>query len=119
VRQACVDTQKSAELVVEGEQSELDRQVLESMLPPFEHLLRNAIAHGIEACHPRKARQAGRAKCCSRFAAKAPKSSSVADDGGLDLAAIRRKALKGCSRTRITGEQAVELIRSRGSARGG
>ena len=48
VRQACADTGKQAELVVDGESNEIDRQVLESMLPPFEHLLRNAIAHGIE-----------------------------------------------------------------------
>ena len=34
--------------MVEGENSELDRQVLETMLPPFEHLLRNAVVHGIE-----------------------------------------------------------------------
>jgi len=27
---------------------ELDRQVLERMLPPFEHMLRNAVVHGIE-----------------------------------------------------------------------
>ena len=48
VRQACADTGKQAELVVDGESNEIDRQVLESMLPPFEHLLRNAVAHGIE-----------------------------------------------------------------------
>ena len=39
---------QAAELVVEGATGELDRQVLERMLPPFEHLLRNAVVHGIE-----------------------------------------------------------------------
>ena len=66
VRQACADTGKQAELVVDGEANEIDRQVLESMLPPFEHLLRNAIAHGIEkperAAQARQARE--RARCC-------------------------------------------------------
>jgi chemosensory pili system protein ChpA (sensor histidine kinase/response regulator) len=37
VRQAASDTGKQAELVVEGASGELDRQVLEKMLPPFEH----------------------------------------------------------------------------------
>src|SRR6185312_14948743 len=48
VRQAASDTGKRAELVVEGASGELDRQVLERMLPPFEHMLRNAVVHGIE-----------------------------------------------------------------------
>ena len=34
--------------MVEGAAGELDRQVLERMLPPFEHMLRNAVVHGIE-----------------------------------------------------------------------
>ncbi len=49
VRQAGTDTGKKAELTVEGASGELDRQVLERMLPPFEHLLRNAVVHGIES----------------------------------------------------------------------
>ncbi len=48
VRQAAADTAKRAELTVEGASGELDRQVLERMLPPFEHMLRNAVVHGIE-----------------------------------------------------------------------
>ena len=32
----------------EGAAGELDRQVLDKMLPPFEHMLRNAVVHGIE-----------------------------------------------------------------------
>src|SRR4029079_1414572 len=48
VRQAASDTGKRAELIVQGASGELDRQVLERMLPPFEHMLRNAVVHGIE-----------------------------------------------------------------------
>ena len=55
VRQAAADTGKRAELVVEGAAGELDRQVLERMLPPFEHLLRNAVVHGIEPPEERRA----------------------------------------------------------------
>ncbi|TLY64580.1 MAG: hypothetical protein E6K45_11530, partial [Gammaproteobacteria bacterium] len=43
VRQAAADTGKRAELTIEGASGELDRQVLERMLPPFEHMLRNAV----------------------------------------------------------------------------
>jgi chemosensory pili system protein ChpA (sensor histidine kinase/response regulator) len=116
VRQACADTGKQAELVVDGEGSEIDRQVLESMLPPFEHLLRNAIAHGIEKPAVRK--QRGKPET-GQVLLKIRREGSeviieVGDDGaGLDLAAIRRKAYeKGllAENHRITDEQAVELI---------
>ena len=56
VRQAAADTGKRAELTVEGASGELDRQVLERMLPPFEHMLRNAVVHGIEKPEERIAR---------------------------------------------------------------
>jgi chemosensory pili system protein ChpA (sensor histidine kinase/response regulator) len=116
VRQACADTGKMAELVLEGENSEIDRQVLESMLPPFEHLLRNAVAHGIEK--PAARGQRGKPES-GRVLLKIRREGSeviveVADDGGgLDLAAIRRKAQeKGLvgENQKITDEQAVELI---------
>src|SRR6202023_308197 len=55
VRQAANDTGKKAELVVEGASGEFDRQVLERMLPPFEHMLRNAVVHGIESPEVRRA----------------------------------------------------------------
>ena len=54
VRQAATDTHKKAELQIEGASGELDRQVLERMMPPFEHMLRNAVAHGIETPEERK-----------------------------------------------------------------
>jgi chemosensory pili system protein ChpA (sensor histidine kinase/response regulator) len=116
VRQACDDTGKQADLVVEGENSEIDRQVLESMLPPFEHLLRNAVAHGIEKPAVRKQRgkpEAGRVLLkIKREGAEV--IIEVADDGGgLDLAAIRRKGHeKGllAPNQKITDEQAIELI---------
>jgi chemosensory pili system protein ChpA (sensor histidine kinase/response regulator) len=56
VRQAASDAGKRAELVVEGASGELDRQVLERMLPPFEHMLRNAVVHGIETSEERTRR---------------------------------------------------------------
>jgi chemosensory pili system protein ChpA (sensor histidine kinase/response regulator) len=94
VRQAAADTGKKAELVVEGASGELDRQVLERMLPPFEHMLRNAVVHGIE-------------KPIARAAAGKPEAGKIVlelhregaevmvrliDDGaGMNLKAIRDK----------------------------
>ena len=55
VRQATKDTGKRANLDIRGAQTELDRSVLENMIGPIEHLLRNAIAHGLENADARKA----------------------------------------------------------------
>jgi chemosensory pili system protein ChpA (sensor histidine kinase/response regulator) len=58
VRQAAQETGKQVELITEGAAGELDRQVLERMLPPFEHMLRNSVVHGIET--PAERRSAGK-----------------------------------------------------------
>ncbi|MFK8028887.1 MAG: Hpt domain-containing protein [Gammaproteobacteria bacterium] len=55
VRQAASEQHKQAVLVVTGASGELDRQVLQRMLPPFEHMLRNAVIHGIESVNDRLA----------------------------------------------------------------
>ena len=94
VRQAAVDTGKQAELIVEGASGELDRQVLERMLPPFEHLLRNAVAHGIESPEPRRASgkpETGQVRLTLKREG-AEVIIVIADDGrGMDLPAIRAK----------------------------
>ncbi|MDH5661141.1 MAG: Hpt domain-containing protein, partial [Gammaproteobacteria bacterium] len=48
VRQTCSELGKHAELHLNGMDSELDRTVLERIVSPIEHMLRNAVAHGIE-----------------------------------------------------------------------
>ena len=96
VRQAAADSGKSAELVLTGASGELDRQVLERMLPPFEHLLRNAVVHGIES----PAERVVRGKALSgRVEMSLRRDGSevvilVRDDGaGMNLRAIRDKAI--------------------------
>jgi len=96
VRQAAADTDKRAELVVEGAAGELDRQVLDRMLPPFEHLLRNAVVHGIESPEERRSRgksSTGRINLhVQREGAEV--IVEVSDDGaGMNLGAIRDKGL--------------------------
>jgi chemosensory pili system protein ChpA (sensor histidine kinase/response regulator) len=55
VRQAAKETSVQVRLNVEGSSIELDRSVLDRMAGAFEHLLRNAVVHGIEAPDVRRA----------------------------------------------------------------
>ena len=59
VRDLAAETGKEVELVVEGAETELDRAILEGLSEPLVHLLRNAIAHGIEP--PEERERAGQA----------------------------------------------------------
>src|SRR5688572_33189810 len=97
VRQTATDTGKKAELLVDGASGEMDRQVLERMLPPFEHLLRNAVVHGIEKPADRVARgksEAGRITL-ELHREGAEVMVRVGDDGGgMNLQAIREKGAK-------------------------
>uniref|UniRef100_I2PYH6 Chemotaxis protein CheA n=1 Tax=Desulfovibrio sp. U5L TaxID=596152 RepID=I2PYH6_9BACT len=49
VRDACASLGKDAELVMDGENTELDKAIIEQLNAPCIHLLRNAVDHGIEA----------------------------------------------------------------------
>ncbi|MBV8341606.1 MAG: chemotaxis protein CheA, partial [Gammaproteobacteria bacterium] len=116
VRQAAADTGKRAELVVEGASGELDRQMLEHMLPPFEHMLRNAVVHGIEKPEERARRgkpDTGRITLELRREG-AEVMVRLADDGsGMNLKAIRDKArslgLIGVEQD-LSDEEAMQLI---------
>ncbi|RNF84197.1 response regulator [Lysobacter psychrotolerans] len=94
VRQASGELGKHVVLKLDGTQGELDRNVLERMTAPLEHLLRNAVAHGLET--PERRRQAGKAEEGTvRIAVRREGSEvvlQVADDGaGLNREAIRRR----------------------------
>jgi chemosensory pili system protein ChpA (sensor histidine kinase/response regulator) len=116
VRQAANDTGKRAELVVQGAAAELDRQMLERMVPPLEHMLRNAVIHGIETPERRAAipkPDVGRISITlERDGAEIV--IVVADDGGgINVKLIREKAVAlGLidSHAKLTDEQAMQLI---------
>ena len=116
VRQAARENGKHAELQIQGGTSELDRQVMDRMLPPFEHLLRNAVIHGIEP--PEIRAQKGKPEVGHIEIALRREGSEViievADDGsGLDLEAIRRRAeLQGMIEQgqSLSADAAAELI---------
>lgn len=95
VRQTSSELGKPVELVLSNIEGELDRAVLERVVPSLEHLIRNAIDHGIEA--PRDREGAGKpatGQISITFAREAGDVViKVADDGrGLDLDVIRDKA---------------------------
>ncbi|MDP1650075.1 MAG: Hpt domain-containing protein [Rubrivivax sp.] len=97
VRQAAKDAGRQVRLDIEGGAIEIDRGVLERMTGPFEHLLRNAVAHGIEA--PAEREQAGKEAAGRITIAVAQAGNEVAveiaDDGaGLDLQRIRQRAVE-------------------------
>ncbi|MEM9057646.1 MAG: response regulator, partial [Pseudomonadota bacterium] len=87
---------KQVELEVTGA-GDLDRQVLERMVPPFEHMLRNAVVHGAEA--PDERRRAGKPATATVTIALQREGSemviALADDGaGMDVDAILASARK-------------------------
>lgn len=97
VRQAAQETGKRAQLKVEGAQGEMDRNLLERMKAPFEHMLRNALAHGIESPDERSnAGKPGEGAITIHVSREATEVVlRVADDGrGMDRDAIRRKAIE-------------------------
>jgi chemosensory pili system protein ChpA (sensor histidine kinase/response regulator) len=97
VRQSAKEVEKRANLDIHGGQTELDRSVLEKMIGPLEHLLRNAIGHGLEKPPQRLAAGKSEIGQISLTVSQAGNEVAIAlaDDGiGLDFARIREKALE-------------------------
>ncbi|TMG74933.1 MAG: hybrid sensor histidine kinase/response regulator [Betaproteobacteria bacterium] len=97
VRQTGKEVGKRANLDIKGTQVELDRSVLERITGPFEHLLRNAVTHGIEK--PEARRAAGKPEIGEIRLELAQEGNEVQlalsdDGGGLDIDRIREKAVE-------------------------
>jgi chemosensory pili system protein ChpA (sensor histidine kinase/response regulator) len=116
VRQAANDTGKRGELVVQGAAAELDRQMLERMVPPLEHMLRNAVVHGIET--PERRTALGKPDV-GRISVSLERDGAevvivVADDGaGINVKLIREKAIAfglADPQAKLSDEEAVQLI---------
>ena len=96
-RQTAKEMDKRVNLDIRGTSVEIDRSVLEKMVAPFEHLLRNAIVHGIETRENRLA--AGKEEIGELLIEIRQEGNEVVihftDDGqGLNLGRIREKAKK-------------------------
>ncbi len=97
IRQTAEQNGKQARAEFVGVESELDRMVLERMTAPLEHLLRNAVVHGIEDAQQRLAAGKG-AEGLVRVELHREGSQliiQVRDDGrGFDYQAIRQRAIE-------------------------
>ncbi|MBN9357043.1 MAG: Hpt domain-containing protein [Herbaspirillum huttiense] len=97
VRQVAAETGKPLVLDLSDCRLQIDRAILERLMGPLEHLLRNAAVHGIEEAPVRRA-AAKPPNGCLRIQAGHEGNEAVirvSDDGrGLDLAAIRHKAMQ-------------------------
>ena len=100
---------KKMELYMTGEETELDRTVVDEIGDPLMHLLRNSADHGLESAQVRKER--GKPEVGSIFLDAYQEGNNVIievrDDGnGIDVEAVRRKAIE---RGTITEEQAEDM----------
>ncbi|EIL99725.1 hybrid sensor histidine kinase/response regulator [Rhodanobacter thiooxydans] len=120
LRQAAQEQDKHAQLHVDGAHGEMDRNLLDRIKAPFEHMLRNAIAHGIET--PAERRKAGKPVEGVVNITVAREATEVvirvSDDGrGLNREAIRKRGIeRGLLRpeTRPTDNQLLSLITQTG-----
>jgi len=97
VRQLSSALEKEVEFVVANAEGEVDRTVLERMISPLEHMLRNAVDHGIET--PQQRREAGKSAQGQIELKLAREGGDIvlrlSDDGaGLDVNRIRQRAEK-------------------------
>ncbi|RPH97795.1 MAG: response regulator, partial [Lysobacterales bacterium] len=122
VRAAAAETSKKARLQLRmaGSSDQLDRNVLERITAPLEHMLRNAIAHGIEAPKlRRKAKKPEEGEITVTVEAEATEFViRVEDDGsGIDLEAVRKRAIErgmiGANET-VEPQRLIQFIRESG-----
>ena len=100
---------KKMELYMSGEETELDRTVVDEIGDPLMHLLRNSADHGLESAEVRKER--GKPEVGSIFLDAYQDGNNVVievkDDGnGIDVEAVKRKAIE---RGTITAEQGENM----------
>jgi two-component system chemotaxis sensor kinase CheA len=111
---------KSVELVLQGEDTRVDKAVIDELGEPLVHLIRNAVDHGIEAREVRLAR--GKSPTGTILLSAAQESNQVVitlidDGGGIDAAEVRRKAIeRGIVHgdEPLTDREAIQLIFTEG-----
>lgn len=102
---------KKMELYMSGEETELDRTVVDQIGDPLQHLLRNSADHGLESAEVRK--KAGKPEVGSIFLNAYQEGNNVVievrDDGnGIDVDSVKAKAIE---RGIVTEEQAESLTK--------
>ncbi|MBQ0165727.1 MAG: chemotaxis protein CheW [Treponema sp.] len=97
VRDLSRDLNKKVNLVVEGEDTELDKSVIEDLLDPIMHCVRNSLDHGIESPDVRK--KAGKNEEGTLILKASNEGNLIIidiidDGGGIDVQKIRDKAIQ-------------------------
>jgi len=97
VRDLSKSLNKKVNLVIEGEETELDKSVIEDLLDPLMHSVRNALDHGVES--PEDRRSAGKPEEGTVMLRASNEGNmiiiEIADDGkGIDVEAVRNKAIE-------------------------
>ncbi len=116
VRDLSKDLHKNIQLVIEGEDTELDKSVVEDLLDPIMHCVRNALDHGIETPEVRKA--AGKPEQGIMLLKASNEGNmiviEVSDDGhGIDVEKVKTKAVeKGILHPgkKLTDIEAFQLV---------
>ncbi|MCI0776648.1 MAG: chemotaxis protein CheA [Chloroflexi bacterium] len=118
VRDVARATGKAVDLVTSGEDTEIDRSVIEKIKDPLVHMLRNAVDHGIESAKEREA--AGKPSPATVHLSAHHEQGNIIltlkDDGkGIDPQVMRTKAVeKGIITADVAGRlsdaEAIELI---------
>jgi two-component system chemotaxis sensor kinase CheA len=103
------NTQKKVNLEIYGEDTELDKKVIEQLADPLVHIIRNAVDHGIEDAVER--RQKGKNETGTIRMEAYHESNfvviEISDDGkGIDISKIKRRALE---KELVTEEEAALL----------
>lgn len=109
VRDLARDTQKEVNLIIKGEDTELDKTLIEEINDPLVHLIRNSVDHGIESPELRK--QQGKDSTGTIILSAEQEGNQIVitieDDGkGIDPEFIKEKAV---SKGLIANEKAKEL----------
>lgn len=97
VRQTGKELGKKVNLELQGSEVQLDRSMLEKITAPLEHMLRNAIAHGLERAEERRDKgkpPVGEISLSLRQANNELIFEFSDDGAGLDIARLRQKAVE-------------------------
>lgn len=116
VRDLSRDLNKKVNLVIEGEDTELDKSVTEDLLDPIMHCVRNSLDHGIE--HPEDRAEAGKSEEGTLLLKASNEGNliviDIEDDGaGIDVNRVRQKAIdRGLIHPNkiISDQEAFQLI---------
>jgi len=97
VRDLSKSLNKKINLVIEGEDTELDKTVVDDLLDPIMHSVRNSIDHGIESAEARRA--AGKPEEGTVLLKAANEGNMIVieigdDGGGIDVESVRSKAIE-------------------------